>query len=236
VSLSEQIVYAPISKLSNLELARVIHELTHFAMEVIFNNSINPYFNGNQTNYYAFQESAKSTIVSLSKIANIEFAHPDKLLKNKSVTLSDLAIALYQDKTILKYTIPERIDDHIRVNLLFYTFFSVSERYDLQKKLVNQLFIAEVHQKNISSDGLILLERIGDLVTYPKNQHDKELIARLTELQVRNISSNMLSYLAPLEKYWLDFITPVVNKIRSNNSFICHEEEIDVTGQIVQEL
>lgn len=77
---------------------------------------------------------------------------------------------------------------------------------------------------------------VADFIHAMNNPNQTELLARLTELQVRNISNNILNHFAPLEKYWLDYITPQVGKILSNNLLGCQEEEIDVSGQVVQEL
>lgn len=226
-TIGKDLIYMPISKFSDEEIGRMIHELTHFSAERMFNNEMKPYYETDKAAYNAFQLAAKSSVISSLKLANISVTKADETKQNPDITLSDLSQSLLKEKILPIYTIQSRLEDPVRVNFLAYHFFGAALAPHVQKEFLSKLFAAEIHNKNIAADGLILLERLGDMITYPLEEQDKELIARLPELQARNISSSVLSYLEPLNQFWQKHITPKVSTLPNYDS-LCFDSQIEI--------
>ena len=141
-------------------------------------------------------------ISNITSLAKINFVGD---IYNLNVTIVNIKDALSAQKDIILYTIPDRITDATRVDLLSKILFgndiAISE--SSKEKHLQVLYKAEITTKNISESAEIALERIGDWVTYPNDELNRELVARFVELHYRSDELGAVkSALNSVMTYW----------------------------------
>ncbi len=175
----------PSHTFSSFEIGRFMHELTHFAMEGLFHNDNNPYIRNSLIKKQEYEFACKQMITNISSLASIQFTGD---IYNSSTTVLDLRNLLFAQKKMMLYTVPDRIGNPIKVGLLAKIFFgndtALSE--NSEAKYLKAWHKAAIVNNNISKSVEIALERIGDWITYPDDELNRELVARFVELHYRS--------------------------------------------------
>ena len=202
----------PFSNFSAFEKGRALHEMTHLMMYNLFGNHGNPYISSFDKQLYC--DSSKQFVSDVVAMADLNFQYED--IASSEASLVNLRDTLFQNKDILAYTIPERLSDATRVNLLARIFFEQSMDERSQIKFISSLYKAETISRNTSKSAAILLERIGDWVTYNPEELDRELVARFVELYLRsNELENLVFILDPMKRYWNEVVSPAIKELRT---------------------
>lgn len=192
--------------------ARIVHELGHFAFEVLFHNNMNPY--ATESEKIAYYSMGKNFLHSV--LSNIGLGFNISYLENQEVSLTNVRNGLLSKcPDIMLYTVESRLDDPTRINLLSRQFFDIALNSVSERKFMESLYRAEIAEKSVNPSLALVLERIGDWVTYHPDELDKELLPRLPELLLA-LEDKEVSYtiLEPLEEFWSSIIHPKVQELR----------------------
>lgn|GEM_PF-3754387 len=98
--------------------------------------------------------------------------------------------------------------------------------------VIKELKIKLIEKFKLTSDQLLMLERIGEYVTRG-NEHSyfNELIVRLPEFIAKGLDQSALIHLSSLQSYWLNNISPAINesinKLELEECGLCKAQDID---------
>jgi hypothetical protein len=181
---STSICLIPFQNFSDYEIGRFVHELTHFSDKGLYKNGNNPYPAFPFTAKQEYEFASKQMISNITALAEIDFIGD---IHAPDVSVLDLKNILLSHRDLILYTIPDRIDDPIRVDLLFNVFYGNETVVGQNSKelYLYAMYKAQLATKNISQFAEIALERFGDWVTYQDNQLNIESHARFVELLYR---------------------------------------------------
>lgn len=215
---STQSCLVPFHDFSNFEIGRFMHELTHFALGGLYHNKNNPYPHNDFIAQRGYEFASKQIISNITSLVKINF---NNNIFNSNVGVVALKDALLAQKDILLYTIPDRMDDSTRVDLLSNIFFgndiAISE--NSKEKYLRALYKSEIETKSISKSTEIALERIGDWITYPNDELNRELVARFVELHYRSKELDLTDELNAMMMYW-PTITNAGEKLKDSSNLV----------------
>ncbi len=202
------------------------HEQGHFFLDALFNNGAKPYLLSDLSNktsrYNAYQEAARQTLVNVLYLLK-ENTPPiqkkaDDIAKDlKSSFVLSLNHVIYQynkDSILDKISVDSLLTAYfnapgIRANMQFtlkqFLNLPEAQKVDILQKIINNYAL--------SWDQSYLLERIYDYVMRPEEQYEVELLNRLPELQIKGLDKTTLKMLEPLSKYWMQYVSPEVDKL-----------------------
>ena len=181
---STSICLIPFQNFSDYEIGRFVHEITHFSDKGLYKNGNNPYPAFPFTAKQEYEFASKQMISNITAMADINLSEN---IYHTSTTIVDIKDALASQKDLILYTVPDRIDDSIRVDLLFNVFYGNETVVGQSSK---EMYLYAMHKaqlatKNISQFAEIALERFGDWVTYQDYELNRESHARFVELLYR---------------------------------------------------
>lgn len=212
-----KLIYSPFHSFSLLEKAYFIHEASHYLDNKISQNGGRPFAKNNNTQLEAFDIAATKTLHSIGKTMKLNFDElPDGYNYHTAVydLLLNSSIALFFFNSLLKEDTSLEIKNII--------FNNVDRQFDIEDSLIIKYGKEEaihitvnniVKDLNFTSDYVIVLERIGEYVSRPNPQaYSKELLVRLPEFIIRGMDQDALSHFSPLEHYWLEHVSPVIQQ------------------------
>lgn len=181
---STSICLIPFQNFSDYEIGRFVHELTHFSDKGLYKNGNNPYPAFSSAAKQEYEFASKQMISNITALADIHLKGDIYHVNN---TVVDIKNVLASQKDLILYTVPDRIDDPIRVDLLFNVFYGNETvvGQSSKEKYLYAMYKAQLATKNISQFAEIALERFGDWVTYQDDQLNIESHARFVELLYR---------------------------------------------------
>lgn len=181
---STSICLIPFQNFSDYEIGRFMHELTHFSDKGLYKNGNNPYPAFPFTAKQEYEFASKQMISNITAMADINLVGN---IYHNDTTIVDVKNVLASQKDLILYTVPDRIDDPIRVDLLFNVFYGndMVVGQDSKEKYLYAMYKAQLATKNISQFAEIALERFGDWVTYQDDKLNGESHARFVELLYR---------------------------------------------------
>ena len=223
----------PLSEGSKFDLARILHELTHVAMDYIFSNNEEPYLSKDTVAIEEYQLKSKRFIANSIKPTGIVLNMT--LVAEPNLILLDIRNELLNQKDILIYSVPKRIEFPIKVDLLTELIFKNMPLSESSKtKFLNNLYHSKKLEHNVTSEAEIILERVSDWLTYPHTELSKEIIPRFVELSFRQDELANLKYiLIELTDYWITHISPTVDSLMKNVTQ-CEVVTVDATGNHLQ--
>lgn len=240
-------VYVPFIKFNSLERATLIHEIGHYIIYTIFENEGYPFSKGNITQMQEYDEAATKTLCKVGEI--IEFKCENKItkgLKSHEVAFNLLKqgiITIFHYQNLLKSN-ETTIEQKNKIFNITQNKFNISsafiEKYG-NEKVIDILAEGVIKEFNLSQSSKILLERIGEYVNRGnKDDYSSELIVRLPELIARGLNNNTLSYLEPLQNFWLANIgnLDVDRVIECNKEYIVIQSNstaVEIIGDSTEE-
>jgi len=196
------ICLVPFSNFSEFEIGRFMHELTHFSDKWLYHNGNNPFLLFPLTAQQEYEFASKQMISNITALANINLVGN---IYNTDVSIINIRDALSSQKDLILYTVPDRIDDSIRVDLLFNVFYGNDTviGQSSKEKYLYTMYKAQLSTKNISKFAEIALERFGDWLTYQDEELNGESDARFVELLYRSNKLNIIpDALSSMITYW----------------------------------
>lgn len=215
----KKIVYMPFYKYDAYEQSIFIHELDHYATDVVFKNNLLPYSNiEQQTDYYIAVTEVIGNIIQITH----------------SSSSADFIKARIKLDTNNIYNIKELIHSETMLPIFLYPLFSDDKNYiEDMYKLYNlnrnkatkgptfqemQDYIESSYNRLCFKYKLIdsdkhSIARVTAAVLRPEHGIEEELITVVAETEVFNTPT--MSYLAPMVNYREKHINPIVEKTRS---------------------
>jgi hypothetical protein len=211
------LIYSPFQVFSLFEKSFFVHESSHYLDDKVSKNGRKPFASNNDTQLEAFDIAATKTLHSIGKTMNLNFDNLPKGYNYHTAAydlLFDSPIALFFFNSLLKNDTDLEVQDIIfrHIDASFNISASLISQYGKEEAIhitVNNI----IKDLNFTSDYVKILERIGEYVSRPTPQsYSTELLVRLPEFIMMDLDQDTLSHFAPLESYWLEHISPTIQK------------------------
>ena len=218
-----KILYTPLYSFSLKEQSVFIHEASHYLMYDQFKNTGKPFHDSNKNAIAAYDQAAIKSLLSIGSIIGFRYEHG----LPKMHTSIEVAFDLYFNSTISLFHFCNILSTKkITINDKDFILNEILDIFELDKNSVELYGVEQaiyilkqqiITDYKITDDQIIMLERIGEYVARANPySYLSEFIVRLPEFIVRGLDRSALIHIAPLMKFWLDYISPNINEFISN--------------------
>jgi hypothetical protein len=213
------LVYTPFYNFEDKEKSTFIHEGAHSLMYDQFKNKGKPFQSFNNNAMLAYENAAVESLISIGSIIGFKYEHGLPKTHNSINVAFDLffnsTMSLFHFCNVLSTKKIAIADKNFILNEVLDIFEldeNLIELYGTEQAIyiLKQQIITDY---NITTDQIILLERIGEYVARA-NPHSyfNEFIVRLPELIIRGLDRSALIHMDALLKFWLEYISPTITE------------------------